>query len=251
MTKPATLDEVAKMVQGSRPDRASLKIGFYNGAGGEVVQTVQLKGQFLRFPSATNLPDLAPPSPRGFADLGHLMYTTNADYYRTAATCCHHSVNFRPIVLAIANCGEVLAEDFRLELTLPSNGGLEVLREYELIKEMPRKRENSLLPRRGLRIRRVASPRRDGAVEVSREGGTFKLEVEFHKIQPGRCVCSEKLFVAAPGSGPITASGRAFSRNLPVPWTWSPLLEFDMEVQEVDRQRFLKWADNPSEQVEE
>ena len=93
--------------------------------------------------------------------------------------------------------------------------------------------------------------RRDGDIVIIRDSDTPVLDVEYRKVQPGRTVLTDKFYVACCQSGTVTVAGRVFSRNLPQPIDVELSFQFDITAEEVDRDRFLRWADDPEGKEEE
>jgi hypothetical protein len=259
ITKPATPDEIIKMVEASKPQAARLEVQFADAENDAALGTsVQIEGKFIKFPSEDRIPDLVPASVNGpslFAAVTRLsLETLNPDYYREAAKYSHHQCNFHALRFVIVNSGEVPAEDVRLELETPVSSGIEILKESQLETHFPQRTHSSISPVSSAAWKNIKTAGLrvfDGVVDVTSDSISLKLEVEYSKIQPGRQVWTDKIFVAHKNSETITLNGRVFSKNLPKPITIELSIQFSISAVEADLDHFLDWADNPTKTEEE
>ena len=256
--KPATPDEIVKMVQASAPQAATLEVQFANVENDVPIGTsIQIKEGFVEFPPEDDIPSLRPrPThlPPQFATIANFsLETLNPDYYRKAAVFAHHQCNFHPLRFVIANCGEVPAEDVRLELQMTSSPGIEILEESQLKTRFPERSRSRLQVVSSLSEHLGAARHRvfDGVVDVTRDSAFIKIEVEYGKIQPGRRVWTDRLFVACKESGTVKMTGQVFSKHVPKPIVIELSIEFDVSVREAGLERFLEWADDPTNMEEE
>lgn len=259
ITKPATPDEIIKMVEASKPQAARLEVQFADAEKDAALGTsVQVEGKFIKFPSEDRIPNLVPRPINGPSQLAmiarHPFETLNPDYYRQAAIFGHHQCNFHALRFVIVNNGEVPAEDVRLELETPLSSGIEILRESQLETHFPERTHSSISAVSSAAWKNIkfARPRTfDGVVDVTNDSISHKIEVEYSKIQPGRQVWTDKIFVAHKNSEAITLNGRVFSKNLPKPITIEMSMQFNISAVEADLDHFLNWADNPPKTEEE
>jgi hypothetical protein len=218
--------------------------------------SIRIEDSYIEFPAEEELPDLQPP-PKSSNPLYNAMYplsqeVINPDYYREAAIYSHYLCNFHPLRFVIANGGEVPAEDVRLELGISASSGIEILKESQI--------ETCFPERSRPRIDVVSSIRKnieiqrpkvfDGVVDVSSDSKSIKIEVEYDKIQPGRRVWTDKIFVAHKNSEIIALNGQVFSKNLPKPITIELSIQFEISTSKVGLDHFLRWADNPTSKEE-
>ena len=256
--RPATLDEITKMMEASKPQAAMLEVQFAHVEKDVAIGTaIQIKEPFVEFPPEDEIPSLRPPQshlPPQFAAIASFSQETlNPDYYRKAAVFAHHQCNFRPIRFVIANCSEVPAEDVRLELELSTASGIEMLEESQRETQFPeRSRPYPYAVSSAWERMKFARPKIfDGVVDVTCNSDSIKIEVEYGKIQPGRQVWTDKLFVACKESGTVHFNGHVFSKNVPKPIRIELSIDFDTSAEEADLERFLEWADNPTNAEEE
>jgi len=249
-TRPASLDEVSKMMRATAPRTTSVEVQFCDPKNSRLLgASLQMEGPFMRFPSGDELPPLS--IARSRVGMGHMLRETNAEYYREVAAYCHRHQNFQPMQLAVTNTGEVSAEDVRIEFHLPTSPGLEMLEEWEMNRDFPQKdydRMDSLSISSAIA---AGISKRDGDVAIVRDSDSLMLEVEYRKIQPGRTVLTDKFYVACRQSGTVALAGKVFSKNLPQPVDVELSIEFNVSPEEVERERFLEWADNPQKTEEE
>jgi hypothetical protein len=256
--RPATLDEVTKMMQASKPQAATLEIQFADVESATAIGTsIQIKADFIEFPAEKEIPSLQSPRrnlpPKFSAMASFSQEVVNPDYYRKMAICAHHQCNFHPLRFVITNCGEVPAEDVRLEMETPVDSGIEILEESRIEARFPERSR----PPWGItspaleQMNFTRAKRFDGVVDVTSDSASIKIEVEYSKIQPGRQVSTDKLFVACKESGTVTFNGQVFSKNLPKPMPIELSIEFDISARQADLERFLEWADNPTNTEEE
>ncbi len=254
-TKPASPDEIIKMTQTSAPQAASVEVQFCDPKNSRLLgASLQMEVQFMQFPSAEELPRVSPPSAqRGIANLGNMLRKTNTEYYREAAVYCHRHSNFQPMQLAVTNTSEVSAEDVRIELPLPTSQGLEMLEEWEMNEDFPQRDYDRMHVLSKSVAVGSAQPisKRDGDVAIVRDSAPPMLEVEYRKIQPGRIVLTDKFYVACRQSDAVTLTGKVFSKNLPQPVDVELSIDFTVSLEQVVRDRFLEWADNPQQTEEE
>jgi hypothetical protein len=259
ITKPATPDEIIKMVEASKPQAARLEVQFADAKRDAALGTsVQIEGKFIKFPSEDTIPSLVPPlinGPPQFAAIArYSLGTLNPDYYRQAAIFSHHQCNFHALRFAIVNNGEVPAEDVRLELETPVSSGVEILKESQLEADFPERTRSSISALSSAEWKNIKTARlkvSDGLVDVTSDSISLKIEVEYSKIQPGRQVWTDKIIVAHKNSETITLNGRVFSKNLPKPITIELSIQFNISAVEADLDHFLDWADNPTKTEEE
>jgi len=257
-TKPATPDEILKMKEASKPQAASLEVQFGDVENDTAIGTsFQIKADFFNFPSKEDIPSLQLPRKHlppvlDAMDQFH-QEVVDPDYYRKMAHCAHHRYNFHPFRFVITNCGEVPAADVRLELQTPTESGIEILEESEIKTSLPvrsRSRWDMTSPAMDqIAFRRTK--RFDGAVDVATDSAVIKIEVEYGKIQPGRQVATDNLFVACKESGTVTFRGQVLSKNLPKPIAIELTIEFDIAAREADLEQFLDWADKAPHMEEE
>jgi hypothetical protein len=257
--KPATPDEITRMAQSPGPQAAQLSLTFADPETGRILgEAIQLQGEFLKFPAKDDLPDHNFPLPHGsgFAaqyHIANMFHKANTDFYRDAASFAHHQTNFHLVRFALTNTGEVSAEHIRIEITLPADG-MEILGEGERETQFPEKDYDTLAGFRSGRMSAMAirslQPT-DGHLELVADVGTRFIQIEYQRVQPGRTVMTDKVFVASAQSGMTTLKARVYSQNLPQPIEVELKIDFDVFVTEVELTRFLEWADNPEKTEDE
>lgn len=257
ISNPAAPEEIIRMAQASKPQTARLEVQFAEVENDMPIgNSIPIKANFVELPSGEEIPSLRPPRrnlPPRFAAMGNLsQLMLDPDYYRKMAICAHH-YNFHPIRFVIKNCGEVPAEDVRLELEIPAASGIEILEESQIKTRLPERSHPCLSPvSPAFEHLKFARPKMlDGVVDVTSDSTSTKIEVEYRNIQPGRQVWPDKLFVACKESGTVTINGQVFSKNLPKPIVIELLMEFDISSTKAELEQFLDWANNIDNTEEE
>ncbi len=219
--KPATLDEVALMGQGSTGQSAELRVEFASTVDGSPFgSTINIDAELCSLPDRIPEYRLAKATRSfGLADLGYepVFEKTNRGFFRDVAY--HHFCRliYKSIKFAIHNTGAVAATKVRIELTVEDGSRIKFLTPDELPRE-PRRKAPSFdldLPR----IRPAFPPL--GTVEIEKFGETVRLSTEFGDIQPGRRMLSEPVLCGSGMAGPLTISGRIFAGNLPDPFEFA------------------------------
>lgn len=222
-TKPATLEEIAQMRVGSSGQHAAeLCIEFAEIRRDEALGAqISWAAEFCSMPDSKEIPDLLPPRsqfPYGMDILSitNPLYQTNTDFFRDLASFEFARRFYRPVRLVMTNVGKVVANNVRVEITVPTNLGVIVTYASKL-PDRPQQ-SSSRLDTPALRnLKALNSAKNPGDVTISRNADRFCVTIDCGHLQPGRRVWSEVFFVGKRSSGDVTLNGLAFADNLPQP----------------------------------
>lgn len=222
-TKPATLEEIAQMRVGSSGQHAAeLCIEFAEIRRDEALGAqISWDAEFCSLPDAKEIPDLLPPRsqyPFGMDILSITdpLYQTNTDFFRDLASFEFARRFHRPVRLALTNVGKVVANNVRVEITVPTNLGVIVTYPSKL-PDRPQQRSSRLDTPALRNFKELNSVKNPGDVTISRNADRFCVSIDCGHLQPGRRVWSEVFFVGKRSSGDVTLNGLAFADNLPQP----------------------------------
>lgn len=156
------------------------------------------------------------------------LHRTNRAFWRELATYVWLQRRFARVGLSMRNSTGQLAENVRLELTVPESTGL-VFTEVGSIPDYPWR--SRLLdfqiadPLAALKARPpTATP------TVSRFGDYWVVSVNFGSIQPKATAwCDDPLLVSAPKAGAYVLAGKAFGDNLQEPIPCELTIEFKVD----------------------
>lgn len=213
-TKPASLDEVARMGQGSAAEQAELTVEFAAVDRDDSMGTsVAFQTEFCEMPPQDDIPDYG--LGRRYAILETTsIYRTNSRYYRQLAEYEFMKRLFLPVRVVVHNTGSVAATGVRVELATPVAQEISLFYPSDM-PDRPRPTEYSFLGP-GLRNIRPAQ-REPGDVTIRKNRDRIKIEVECETLQPGRKVWSDVFYVGRATTGAVEFAGRVFAENLPQP----------------------------------
>lgn len=218
-SKPASLEEVALMGQGSAGQAAELRVEFASpDSGVSIGNTIGVAAELCRIPELDTIPDYPPPSPSGLfrlPEIGPSFTYPVSSFYRDVAVHHHCTRLYRPLRLAILNTGSVVATKVRVELVFGAGSRMKVIHPDEMPRE-PRRKRSQL----DVNLPRIGSPPAfapPGTVVVETFGEELRLGSEFGDIQPGRRMLSESVFFGSSEGGTLSVAGRTYAGNLPEP----------------------------------
>lgn len=221
-SKPASPDEIAQMRTGFFDQSAELAIEFAEIERDRSLGThLVWDTEHCQMPPRESIPDLEPQRQAGpfGIDLSHLNYSLgnrlNSGFYRELADYEWARRLLRPTRFAVKNTGHVAADNVRVEMGVPAGAGALIVRATGMPKA-PKRHENLLasLPARGVQ---PIGRRRPGATDVVENEERLGVEIECGRLQPGRCIWSDVLYIGNGASGELVLAGHILSDNLPQP----------------------------------
>lgn len=222
-TKPATLEEIAQMRVGSSGQPvAELCIEFAQIRRDESLGTqISWEAEFCGMPDAKEIPDLLPPRSQHSFGLDMLavidpLNQTNRDFFRDLASFEFARRFYRPVRLVLTNVGKVVANNVRVEMTVPTNLGVMVTYASKM-PDRPQQCSNRFDTPALRGFKAINSVKNPGEVAISRNSDRFCITSDCGHLQPGRSVWSEVFLIGKRTSGDVTLSGLAFADNLPQP----------------------------------
>ncbi|HVS37270.1 MAG TPA: ATP-binding protein [Gemmataceae bacterium] len=213
-TKPASLDEVARMGHGSAAEQAELTVEFAAvGRDDSMGTSVAFQTEFCETPPREDIPDYG--LGRRYAMLEtSSLYHTNSGYYRQLAEYEFMKRLFLPMRVVVHNTGSVAATGVRVELATPAAQEISLFYPSDM-PDRPRSREFSFL---GPALRSIRPARREpGDVTIRKNQDRIRVEVECETLQPGRKVWSDVFYVGRATTGVVEFAGWVFAENLPQP----------------------------------
>ncbi len=225
-SKPASLDEIARMGQSSSPPQAELVVEFAN-LDRDVSLGARLSwdAELCEMPPMESIPDFARPRqrhPLGI-DLSAVsfdpMNRPNTSYYRELAHYEFVRRLARPVRLLVRNVGQVAAKNVRAELVVPTNVGVVIVEASEI--PDPPRRKADILSNAVMKGPRPAFRRDPGEVTIDKNDERFKVSIDCGDLQPGRSIKSDEFFIGKGQSGELVLAGQLFAENLPEPKDFS------------------------------
>jgi hypothetical protein len=220
-TKPATPDEIAQMGQGASQQSAELGVGFADVASDAGLGVhIAWEADYCEMPLQNTIPNLeerpTTNSPGDFARSSMLALThqINHGYYRELARYETANRLFRPVRLIVTN-GPTAASSVRIEVTVPTGGGTQVMYSSDL-PDPPQR----YFDRLGFQTQRRVVPRLrklPGGVLIDRNDDRVRIEIDCGNLQPGRKVWSDVFLLGITRTGDTALTGQIFSDNLPQP----------------------------------
>jgi hypothetical protein len=211
-TKPASLDEIARMGAGRPRDRAELLVEFAEVDRDDAIGArSRIECEYCKVPEGKDIPTLRDPRDGAFGIHIDPMTTHNANYYRQLAEYEVLTRLCRKVRITVKNIGEAPATNVRVELVVPM--GMGILPRGNLPNK-PRRTEMI-----GERIPYFRSMhRRDpGEVEIDDNTDRFRIVIDCKDLQPGRRVWSDKFYIGAAPTGDYPINGEVLADNLPAP----------------------------------
>jgi schlafen family protein len=206
-TRPATEDEIARMIACSRPRNAEIVVELAEVDGDDSLGTHQtLEMEFCEMPSS--IPDLNLNRRYGEMVIPVSEYDTNRSYYRQRARYEVARRLLRPVRLLVWNVGRVPARSVRVEVTIQNDGDTQV---EGSMPAAPRKHSNWTSP--SFRGRR-GDP---GHVQIDTNTRRFRIAIDCGDLQPRRPLPTEHFYVGKKTSGDVVFRGHVFADNLPRP----------------------------------
>jgi hypothetical protein len=212
-SKPATIEEIARMGAGRPRERATVVVEFAEVERDDAVGTkLPLTCELCSVPERKDIPKLGDPRAHPFGIVTDYNRTHNGNYHRELANYEVMTRLFREVRVVVRNTGEVAASNVRVELTFPANAGMIP------VLGLPNKpREfHELGAAYSSRLRPLNS-KSPGDVNLDQNEERFRIDIDVGDLQPGRRVWSDTFFLGAgrPGEHPIR--GEVFADNLPAP----------------------------------
>ncbi len=225
LTRPASLDEIARMGAGRPRERAELKVEFAEvDRDNSIGTSVQMECEFCDVPEQKDIPKLPDSREYPFGIKTDYLRVHNENYYRELAEYEFMTRLCRPTRITVTNVGGVAAQNVRLEVVVPMGIGLMPV---EYLPKKPAKESYG-----GVDMSHAIRPafRRDpGEVEIDRNDDRFRIEIDCKDLQPGRQVWSDKFYVGMARSGDYPLHGRVFADNLPTPQEFSLTIKADVK----------------------
>jgi hypothetical protein len=234
-TKPASIEEIALMGQGSAQQPAELVIEFADVKRDDSLGPhISWDAEFCEMPPLETIPDLKKKiqqNPLMRIDISALNLDPynrlNENYYRELADFEFTRRLFRPVRLVVKNVGQVSANNVRAELIVPTNAGMVAL-DSSKIPEAPKRRTSKFdIP--ALRNIRPAFRQTPGEVDIDNNEDRFRIEINCGDLQPGRRVWSDVFYLGIGANGDVTISGQIFAENLPQPKDFSLTLSVNVK----------------------
>jgi hypothetical protein len=219
-TKPASIEEIALMGQGSAQHPAELVIEFADVKRDDSLGPhISWDAEFCEMPPLETIPDLKVKRNhdafRGINIDGPRRL--NENYYRELTIFEFVRRLYRPVRLVVNNVGQVSANNVRVELTIPTNAGVVALDSSKM--PHPPKRRPSFNDM--LKNIRPAFRRTPGEVDIDNNDDRFRIEIDCGDLQPGRRVWSDVFYMGIGATGDHAIPGQIFAENLPQPKDFS------------------------------
>lgn len=219
LTKPASLEEIARMGSGSREPACELVVEFAEIERDVALGTrLSLDAEYCAVPAQGEIPDLEEECPGGL--YGGLMISNplnrvNSSYFRELAQYEFARRLMRPIRIVMSNVGQVAARNVQIDIEVPRASCVAILDRLEY-PDKPNYRFDHLFlsPITPLSAELNREP---GRVTISRNEERYRAEIDCGDLQPGRMVWSAPFYLESAESGSYTLQGKIFADNLPKP----------------------------------
>jgi hypothetical protein len=217
--KPASLEEIAQMGQGTIQQTAEVVVEFAEiERDNSLGSAISWNAELVEMPPLKTIPDL-PEERRGSPSWGFQSLSgeyVNRNFYRELADYEYAKRWLHPVRLVAKNIGQVSASNVQMELIIPMNSGL-VGKYASDLPAYPKSRfskykSDALLGN----IQRI-SRRNPGDVIINKNDDCFRIEINCGDLQPGRWVWSDRFYLGKAVTGEAAISGRIFAGNLPQP----------------------------------
>lgn len=236
---PANPDEIAAMRQHGIPSSPNLLVAFGHSQREEVIgSTVALRGENCRIPIASDIPEVVVEDASGFYIAIPSLTHTNSDYYVEFAAYERFLRMAHEVRVVLVNQGGIEARDVLVELLARKDGPVGL---YDSGPTMPRMTWSTLDS-----ISPLAIPGRGnvpGYVDVEETEDTYKMEIHFLNVQPGRQVWSENFCVTVEISGTHQLQGHVYAANLAAAEPVELAIQGDVEHTSMTVDRLVQLAD--------
>lgn len=221
-TKPASPSEIAQMGVSTDYHVAELSVEFAHVEREEAIGTnISWDAELCQMPQREQIPDLFQVNQR--YPLGiHIPVVQidppiglNHDYYRELADFEKARRLYRSARFVVRNTGQVAAKNVRVEMTVPTNIGVNLLEESD-IPFVPQKRTEFLITP-AQRIVGSVSRHYPGRVDIICNNERSRIEINCGDLQPGRRIWSDVFYIGKVTTGEFSLSGSVFADNLPQP----------------------------------
>ena len=175
---------------------------------------------WLDVPPREKIPDYHLGDP---VEIGMVIFVqfANSEFYRELAVYLQSKDCFRAS-LELENSGESVIHDAKLAIELADPD-----RVYEMLSSEDRPRRPERNAKKPLNPDPVVTGMGRGDVSVRREGGVWKVECRFGKIQPrARVRLYEDLLIGSRSAGEVEIRGRVYGDNIGTPIPVSFVLDF-------------------------
>jgi hypothetical protein len=240
-TAIANPDDIARMGRGPTKQVASLLVEFADiSKEVSLGKRIDWMAEFCQMPEPKLIPVLKErPSGIEHPMLGRISIPDisfsddllNDRYYFELANFEFCKRLFRLIRLVITNTGDVPASDVRIEISVPAQQGMAVMRPGKFPRPPKRRQSRFRVPEIGDFDLRPAL-RHPGYVAIDESEHRYKIEVDCGTLQPGRQVWSDEFYVGIRGEGEFEIAGRLLAGNLPDPHDF--VLSIDAQVAETE-----------------
>jgi len=217
-TKPASLDEIARMGGSSHEPSCDLVVELADPEKEESLGArIEWEAENCSVPEQSNIPNFRPPEPSDTFGLGASLVSSinsievNTSYYRELANFEFMHRLFRPIRFMIKNKGEVAARNVQVDFKVIGDFELAIVDDSDL-PSRPHKKHNPLWMH-SPQVLPTINSKMPGSVKI--EG--YGVEIDFGDLQPGRKVWSEIVYLGSSSSQVMKLKGAIFADNLPKP----------------------------------
>lgn len=246
-TAVASPDDIARMGRGPTRQVASLLVEFADTEREESLgDRIDWTAEFCRMPDAEAIPVLKDRSSGidhpllGRISLPSVSFAedcVNPHYHFERANYEFCKRLFRLVRLVITNTGDVPALDVRIEMSVPTQQGVVVMRPGKFPKAPKKRTSRVKMPDLGDFDLRPAL-RHPGYVGIDENEHRYKVVVDCGTLQPGRQVWSDEFYLGIRGEGEIELDGRLLAGNLPDPQSFAltvnaKVTETEMSVKEL------------------
>lgn len=165
---------------------------------------------------------------------------TNKDYFRDMAEYLVTENMFKPINFWLKNVGSLGAKDLYVDITVSASvSDVKIFSPDKFDITRPRKKSGG-----GVYIASSSHFYKDRVFSVNRlEGreGEWKITHELRALQPKREICPDlTLFIGAKNSGELSFNATIYADSLPEPIHHSLTLNLEVDVVEINANRFLQ-----------
>lgn len=217
-TKPASIDEIAKMGGVSHEPSCDLVVELADPEKEESLGArIDWEAENCSVPEQSEIPNFRPPEPGDTFGLGASFvssinsFDVNTSYYRELANFEFMHRLFRPIRFMIKNKGEVAARNVQVDFKVRGDFEVAIVDDSDL-PSRPHKKQNPFLMH-GPQALPTINSKIPGSVTIENSG----VEVDCGDLQPGRKVWSEIVYFGSRSSQVIKLKGTIFADNLPKP----------------------------------
>lgn len=219
-TKPASLEEIARMGMGYKEPNCDLQVEFaVIGRDVSLGTHLSLDAEYCQLPPVRDIPDLTEKRQPGgiFGGLTHTdsLYRIDSMYYRRLADYELNRRLMKPVRLLLSNVGQVAACNVQIDISVPKASKAIVLNRSKF----PTKPSRRIDPFFIHNVPPVVSTlsREPGGVTISDNTERYLVEIDCGDLQPGRQVWSELFYFVTGETGCYTLQGKIYADKLPRP----------------------------------